>query len=439
MSTEQVRPGVRIVFDHPQRHVGRRLWRSVTSLTGALLLAIGLTASIPAVPATLGVVGIVLGWITTDPGDPDALPTPDVPVREIILACIVTAPLAVAGIRVGLRLLRRHRMLVLFLRRFGHDEAQSAVTFAVVQTIGASWRVVTLDDAEMVPLGVADAPRRVFRVGQFASKHVLPIVLFLGLRAFPVLVLAGWAVIALALAPPALDFALTGVTSAAAWMEAIDPFVAILASVFEGRLPFDAIEASLPGLFALVATAAALSFAVMMATMVVLLLALPLSTVLFFVSSSADSIREAEQSKSIAVSSVAEIRSAAHAIAARSRKVFGPRLVVVRSASHVWRDAVRELASLASVRLIDISEPSENLLWEIEELHLRGDNSVLIGHHDRIAALGAVSPGDGTLPPLERWLLQLLNGREVLAYTTDRRGLQRFARALRGMLLSRAS
>ncbi len=333
MSTEHARSGVRIVFDHPQGHVGRRLGRSVTSLTGAVLLAIGLIASIPAVPATLAVAGFILGWMTNDPADPNAWPTPDVPVGTIVLVWAVITPLAIGGIRVGLRLLRRYRTLVLFLRRFGYDEAQSAVTFAVVQTIGASWRVVTLDDAEMVPLGVADAPRRVFRVGQFASKHLLPIVLFLGLRMFPFLVLAGWGVVAIALAAPALDFALTGVTSVEPWMGALEPLVQILASVLEGRLPFDAIGFSVPGLFAVVAIAAALSFAVMMATMVVLLLALPLSTVLFFLSSSADTIREAEQSKSIAVSSVAEIRSAAQAIAARSRKVFGPRLVVVRSAS----------------------------------------------------------------------------------------------------------
>ena len=437
--TDELRSGVRIVLDHPERHVGRRLWRSVTSLTGALLLAIGLTASIPALPATLGVVGVILGWITTDPGDPDAWPTPDVPVGAIFLTFAVTAPLTVVGIRTGLRLLRRYRMLVLFLRRFGHDEAQSAVTFAVVQTIGASWRVVTLDDAEMVPLGVADAPRRVFRAGQFASKYLVPVILFLGLRAFPFLVLTGWGVVAVALIPPAVDFALTGVTSPEPWMTAIDPLLKSLVSVLEGRLPLEAIDFSLPGLFALVASAAAVSFAVMIATMVVLLVALPLSTVLFFVMSSADAIREAERSKSLAVTSVPELRSAAQAIAARSRKVFGPRLVVVRSASHVWRDAVRELAALASVRLIDISEPTENVLWEIEELRRLGDKIVLIGHHDRVAPLAARPRDDESLTPLERRLARLLDGRDVLAYTTDRRGLERFARALRRMLLSRTS
>jgi hypothetical protein len=435
VSIDEVRSqGIRIVFDHPAGHIGRRLWRAISTAAGAVLVSVGLTASIPAVPATLAVVSLVIGWVATDPDDPDPWPPPDAPVREVVLVWALTTPLAVVGIKHGLRLLRRHRMLVLFLRRFGHDEAQSAVTFAVVQMIGASWRVVTLDDAEMAPLGVADGTRRALRVGHFASKHLVAIGTFAGLRMFPMLVLAGWAVVALAVAGPALDFALTGVTSPEPWMKAIDPLVEILGSIFDGRLPFDAISPSLPGLFALVAIAAAISFGVMMATMVALILALPLSTVLFFLSSSAQAIREAEQSKSIAVRSLAEIRSAAQAIAVRSRKVFGPRLVVVRSAGHVWQDAVRELAALAAVQLIDISDPTENVLWEIDELQRRGHTIVLIGHAERVAPLAAGS-AEAARTSIQRRLAQLLDGREVLAYTTDRRGLERFARALRGMLL----
>jgi hypothetical protein len=43
---------------------------------------------------------------------------------------------------------------VLFLRRFGYDDATGAVTFAVNRTIGSTYRLVTLDDAEVAPLGV---------------------------------------------------------------------------------------------------------------------------------------------------------------------------------------------------------------------------------------------------------------------------------------------
>ena len=67
----------------------------MSSLLGSLLLVIGLTASIPAVPASFAVVSFVLGWMTTEPSDPDPWPSADVPVREIILAWAVTMPLAI--------------------------------------------------------------------------------------------------------------------------------------------------------------------------------------------------------------------------------------------------------------------------------------------------------------------------------------------------------
>jgi hypothetical protein len=429
-----------IVFDHPRRHVGRRLWRSINSLLGSLLLLIGLTASIPAVPATLAVISFVLGWATTEPTDPEPWPSPDVPVREIVLAWAVTLPLAIGGVRVGLRLLRRNRTLVLFLRRFGYDDAQSAVAFAVLRTIGASWRVVTLDDAEMAPFGVTGGTRRVFRAGHLVSKYVLRLGEFLGLRMFPILISTMWGVLALGLIEPAYDFARTGVTTFEVWGDAIDPYVRIVGSVFEGRPPFDAVGPTLPGVFALLAMAAAVSFAVMIASMAALILAFPLSTVLFFLSSSADSIREAEGSKALTVNSVAEIQQAARDIARRSAKVFGPRLVVLRVASPVWQNAVSELASVSSLPLIDISEPTENVLWELEELTKRfGDKCVVIGHHEPLVALAALPSGNPGATRVERRLVELLEGREVLAYTTDRRGLKRFAAALRGLLLTRSA
>ena len=436
---ESPRP-FRIVLDHPRRHLGQRIGRRISAVAGAMLLVVGLTASIPAVPANLAVISFVIGWASTEPSDADRWPTEDIPVREVLLVWAVVTPLAIGGLRIGLRLLRRNRTLILFLRRFGYDEAQDAVTFAVLRTIGSSWRVVTLDDAEMAPIGVADAPRLLFRGGQVASKYVLAIGQFLGLRTFPFLIMVMWGVVALALSGPAIEFARTGTTTADPWIRAIDPYVTIVGSVFEGQPPLEFLGPTLPGVFALLAMAAALSFAVLLVTMAALLLAFPLSTVLFFLSSSASSVEEAEHSKTVAVSSVPAIQQAARAIALRSRKVFGPRLVVLRVESHVWQHAVSELASFSSLPLIDISEPTENVLWELEALTKRfGDKCVLVGHYDRVAALAALPPGERSAPTVQRRLADLLHGREVLAYTTDRPGLKRFARSLRGMLLTRSA
>lgn len=427
-----------VVLDHPARHLGRRLWRRLSGLTGGVLLVLGLTASIVAVPASVAVLGFAMGWATTDPSGSDPWPADDVPVREIVLAWAVSAPIAVGGLRLGLRLLRRNRTLVLFLRRFGYDQAQAAVTFAVVQTIGSSWRVVTLDDAEIVPIGVTAGTRRLFGAGHVMSKYILAIGHFVGLKMFPILISSMWAVVVLGLLDPALEFARTGVTSGEQWVKAIDPYVRILASVFEWRPPLDAVAPTFPGVFAILAMAAAVSFAALLVTMAALLLAFPLSAVLFFFSSSADAVREAEHAKTVAVASLAEIDQAARAIAHRSRKVFGPRLVVLRVASHVWQHAVAELASVSSLPLIDISEPTDNVLWEVEELTKRfGDKCVIIGHYDRVVTLATLSSGDGACHSVERRLARLLQGREVLAYTADPRGLKRFARALRGLLLTR--
>jgi hypothetical protein len=388
---------MRVILDHPRSHLAVRLSRRIGDVAGALLLVLGLTASIPAVPATLAVISFVLGWASTEPADADAWPTDDVPVQRIVLGWAVVTPIAIGGVRGGLRILRRNRRLVLFLRRFRHDEAQSAVTFAVMRTIGTSWRMVTLDDAEIAPIGVADGARRLFGVGRVVSKHVLAFGHLIGLRAFPFIVMAMWGVLALRLALPAIEFARTGVTSTESWVTAVDPFFRILGSVFEGRPPFDAVEPTLPGVFAILAMAAAVSFGALMVTMVVLLLAFPLSTMLFFLSSSADSVREAEQSKALTVNSVPEIRQTADAIVRRSRKVLGPRLVVIRVASRLWQVAVSELAARSALPLVDISEPTENVLWELEELTKRfGDvcthRAARAGGHTRGCAAG----GPGT-------------------------------------------
>jgi hypothetical protein len=439
VEAETPRP-FRIVLDHPRHHLGRRLWRRISTVAGGILLAVGLTASIPAFPATLAVISFVLGWATTEPSDADRWPADDVPVREVLLTWAVTAPLAIVGLRLGLRLVRRNRTLILFLRRFGYDDAQSAVTFAVLRTIGSSWRVVTLDDAEMSPIGVAGAPRALFRAGQVASKHIIAIAHFLGLRTFPFLIMAMWGVVALALIGPALEFARTGTTTADPWIAAIDPYVEILASAFEWRPPLEFVGPTLPGVFALLVMAAAISFATLIVTMAALLLAFPLSTVLFFLSSSASSVLEAERSKTVTAGSATEVEQAAHAIALRSRKVFGPRLVVLRVETHVWQHAVSELASLSSLPLIDISDTSENVIWELDELTKRfADRCVLIGQYDRVAALDESSRKADGASAVQRRLAALLQGREVLAYTTDRKGLKRFARSLRGLLLTRAT
>src|SRR5262245_19294219 len=104
-----------IVLDHSRHHLGRRIGRRVGSLAGALLVVLGLTASIPAIPATVAVAGLAVAWAS---GEPKRAPGDDIPVREVILVWAVATPVAIGGLRIGLRLVRRNRTLILFLRRF---------------------------------------------------------------------------------------------------------------------------------------------------------------------------------------------------------------------------------------------------------------------------------------------------------------------------------
>jgi hypothetical protein len=97
--------------------------------------------------------------------------------------------------------------------------------------------------------------------------------------------------------------------------------------------------------------------------------------------------------------------------------------------SDVWRPTVKSVADVASVVLIDVSVLTENLLWEIAEV-VRDPSTacVLVGHAEGLRALEVIDT------PLERRLVELLDGRTILAYETTEPGMKRFARALRAAL-----
>jgi hypothetical protein len=414
----------RVVLDHPRRHIFRRLWQQIATIAGALLLVLGISASIVAVPANF----VAAAWFLGENVDIEIAPGRAVTADEILLAWGLSTPLALFGVSRGLRLVRRGRTLVLFLRRFGHDEAQNAVTFAVTNTIGRSWRVVTLDDAEIEPVGVPTAARWLFGAIQIASTAGLGIVNLL-LRVFPAAQLGLWVVVG-------LDLVRARIWERAqnpdAWVAVLDPYFQIIATTFDGKLPIDAVGPHLPGAFALLAVVLA-GIVIGLGTA---LTAAPVAwgvgtAFLFFSSFPADAVMGAEQAKTREIRTEGDVGIAASAVAERSRRVFGPQLVVLRVASSVWRQTVSRFASVSSVALIDVSEPTENLIWEIEELRTRTRTKcVFICEHQRAEEITSSSQ------PFDQQVARLLELEEILAYTTDRRGRRRFARALRGKLLS---
>jgi hypothetical protein len=417
---------IQVVFDCPRPHMGRRLRQAIARFAGGALLLIGLLASVVAIPTSLVPIGMVVGWFAGE----EMTFAADMPVLEFLLAWAVCAPLALAGVIFGLRLVRGGRSLVLFLRRFGYDDATHAVTYAVTRTIGGSWRLVTLDDAETAPVGVPAGTRRLFRVG----RAIFSAAIWLGhLKAFPVAVWSLIAILAIDLALAALK---AGSFDAIPWVEVIDRYNPVLNAFGEGRLPWDAVAPTLPGAFAAAAIVLALLLIALLVTFVAALMAFPLGGVLAFVAASNAAVRTAEKSHSFQIRNAPHIEAAVTAIGANSRKVFAPRLTVLRVTSGVWPQAVTRLASLSSMVLIDVSEPTENVLWEIDTLApALGPRCVLIGHHERVAWLASPAGAAASDTYGER-LSRALEGHEVLAYTTDPKGLRRFARALRARLFN---
>jgi len=421
---------VRVVLDRPGLYLFRRLWRRVALLAGVLLFVAGIAASVVAVPAG----ALTLAWLADEDVSVPLDGSRTLESDEILLAFAFSAPLAVVGVSRGLRLMRRGRTLVLFLRRFGYDDAQSAVTFAVTRTIGGSWRLVTLDDAEIAPLGVPTGTRWLFRAVRLAAAAAVGFV-NVSLRVLPAIAGGLWVI-------ASADLVRARIwerwENPQAWMAVLAPYADILTTALDGRLPLNAVAATLPGAFALLVTVlAGVVLAIASALSAAPIAWIAGGVTLFLFTFPADAVRAAELAKTREIRWSGEVGSAAKNVVALSRRVFGPRLVVLRVASDVWRQTVRHFASLSSVVLVDVTEPTEHLLWEIEELKVRrGTPCVFIARHDR--ALEIAGLAGPSAHALDADVARLLELDEVLAYTTDRAGMRRFARALLRTLMAQS-
>ena len=88
------------------------------------------------------------------------------------------------------------------------------------------------------------------------------------------------------------------------------------------------------------------------------------------------------------------------------------------------------LASHADAVIIDISHPTESLLWEIRQLRREGDvRCVLVCAADAATALQGSSDDTRTND-----LLSLIQGDKVLVYPAGRANPRQFARSLRNHL-----
>src|SRR3954464_4418294 len=418
---------MRIVFDYPGRQTSSAIARWVARFVGGVLALIGLLATVIAIPSGLVAIGDILGTLNHE-----QVFEPGFPLRRIEAAFAASLFVAIAGLRFGRRLVRGHRSSVLFLRRFGFDGSMQVVTYAVAKSIGVNWRLVTLDDEEIAPVGVDTTSRIVFSVGErlgAAAKAVGNGVLV----GFQWTVSAMWGVVALQVA----QIGMSGPWRKALTDGTVDRYTAIYASVMQHRVPVKYFAPTLSGAFAILLTGVGILFVGLIVVFVCLLALLPLIGVVTFASSSAEALHKAEAAKTARITEANHIAVAVRDISRRGHETFAPRLVVLRVASAIWQPTVSALARAASATIIDISELTENMAWELTELQRLGalDRCIFIGESDRIvpwADGGSGTPGAATL---QSRVARAIGDRQVLAYATDRKGMRRFTRALYGMLL----
>lgn len=156
----------------------------------------------------------------------------------------------------------------------------------------------------------------------------------------------------------------------------------------------------------------------------------------------------AERAKTSGISSAEQIEPAARAIARQSRRFASPRLAVLTVENAIWRGTVDRFAAGSAALLIDVSRPGESLLWEVEQVgQAYPGRCVFIGHYERLLQMPGVlevQASDGSVSrvqptatptgPIWTRLTARLDGHVVVAYSTDRRGIRRFGRALRARL-----
>jgi hypothetical protein len=373
---------VRILLDGPSRAVGPRLARVLAVVVGLLLIVVG-------VVGLYGVILVAAGFIYRYRSPLTAKEQ-----REVLLTAAVCATAALAGLGLGLRLLRGRRRLVLFLRRFGFGDATRAVSFAATRAIGRSWRLVTLDDERVKAVGGATGPR--WLAGVTALLALVPLVYVV------------W------------------------WMRTHN-YDSLMHDVTYSGGPSNATD-TVNAMANAVVAAVVSAFIVSLIIVFVIMMGILAGMSSLLLATTYGFARRAEHAKKDVIRSQKEVRSRSQAIMRRSSHIFAPRLVVVTVANPVWQQAVHSFAHTAAAAIIDISVPSENLRWEISTLlPVMGPRCVLVGRLDLLTT--QVQDGRTVFSsPLERDI----DGHEVLAYRPDKSGVRRFSRALKATIEARA-
>lgn len=376
MQEESNQFGIRLRRDGPDvRHF--RPLRSLSVLVGTLLVVVGVLLLVPLLTV------VILFAIVASDGDANG------PGVQSVMVVIGLTALGIVVWLLGVKLIRGKPQTVLFLRRFGFDDAEEFVSHAAARALGRRWRLVTLDDLDTDPVGANRGVRLAARLGRIVVAVVFIWLLY-----------------------QLFQYATTG------------------AEDVVGQAAEDAIEEAdnpIEGLFAalVVGIVVALVVAIVIAGFALVVAVVGAVGVFAFVSNRA--LRRAERDQWTPVQSEGELsRFIDQTVAARDR-LFAPKIAVVRVVDALWRQTVRALVGVSQVVLIDVSDPTENLLWELGELERApGIELVLVGSGERLEHL-VTTGGD----EIDRALLGRLTGQSILVYDKNP---GRFSRSLRRTL-----
>ncbi|MES9822927.1 MAG: hypothetical protein ABW127_00685 [Candidatus Thiodiazotropha endolucinida] len=376
------------IITTPTRHgFFRNIRRKLTQLIGALFFMAGLAAS--SLPL-LFVIAVIVSILSHNAD------FPDMESGQVVVFLVATV-IAVVGLTLGLRLIRGRRRLVLFLRRFGYDEATEALSFAAASAMGQRWRLVTLDDNEIAPILGIKTRGRILGFLRWMFLAAIVVGLF--------------------------------------WLFG-EGFTDYMGSIIDGMKTnnrgggFDAIIGQI-----IVTIIMALVIGVIAGGFVLMLIAL-LGVGVLFSWRSFHLYKNAELGQSKNIENVDQIEPVIDNVLKLSRKIFSPRLVVVRVNSAIWQAVVRQFADVSAVILIDVSSPGEGLLWELENLQGKyRQRTILVGQYEALEKISALPVTNTDAVKTEQRLVKLLDGESVLAYRSDgTRDTIRFTKLLRTTL-----
>jgi Tetratricopeptide repeat len=380
--------GVTLVTEVPGSRWPNRLITILARISAGILTMLSFVASISlclVIPAVIPWFRRYIEWL------------PAVVVTHLGYSLLVALAILAAG-SLTVPLARFSRREVLYLRRFGDAETARAVTDAL-PAIGHSWRLVALDDRTLKPVSV----NRAFRWA--ASLVELSFGLSLGAASslFGLAKKVGYPTLAL------LAFLL--------WRGE-----GTLQQRWEGVLHGGGLLYTISRIgveVAIVLLVAAIVCFVFRWTM------LPVFAVTFSMGTPDD----ADESAHGSIRFQGDIFRTQQVIRRNAKRTVAARIAVITVSDDLWRETVARLADDAAVVLVDVSQPTKHVIWEVEYLLEADIPCVFVGAASRLSYLTDHSHG-GELGAILR---DRLDGRTVVSYVPGRRKSARraFARALR--------